>query len=71
VRSRISASIDARLPGATIGLHRLALLVVLGRVHRDEHRQLLFGRRVEQRDAAVAPLGREDRRVVSTCMMSW
>ena len=35
------------------GLHRLALLVVPRRVHRDEHRQLELGRAVADGDAAV------------------
>jgi hypothetical protein len=45
------------------GLHGLALFVMHRRFHGDEHRQLLFRRRVEQRDATVVPGRREDRRM--------
>ena len=40
-------------------LHHLALHVVLGRVHGDEHGQFEFGRPVAQRNAAECRTGRE------------
>ena len=48
-----------QIPRRNDGAHGLALIVVLGRVHGDEHGQLLAHRRVDQGDATQAPVGRE------------